>query len=453
MSQVVHILGGGLAGLAAALRLSKYGFHPVIIEKNHYLGGRVRSFMEREMGDEIDNGQHLLMSNCVNLIRFLKEVGAEQNIEFQKDFLIPFWVNTEGSIEKKQMIFPALPYPFHLILGGIKTNLFDRKEKWQLLKLLSLRNKNPVAYQGRNAYTILKELNQSDSLIHKFWEPFLVSTFNSPMHSISGPAFINLLQETIVNSGKMLRLGFPRTGLTSSMIRPAEKYLISKNTKFLFKTLIQGMEFDAGKKIIKMLIDHEGQKIPVERLIVAIPQRNLLKILPLRIKNELWRQNVKLMEYSPILSIYVWTKKAFTHESHIAFIGSPIHWLFNKRVYGGPIYSDYFVYQLTISAGFDLVDRVPAYIKSLVLDELERFFPDFNRNSVIKIRVIKEKLATPLASSHNEKLRVGPETPYKNLLLAGDWTNTNLPYTMESAVKSGFKAAEKIINADYFEAE
>lgn len=449
MGQVVHIVGGGLAGMAAAIRLRKYGFYPVILEKNPYLGGRVRSFADSETGDEIDNGQHVILSNCLHVLHYLKELNAEKGIALQPHLRIPFLIKQEREVEKRILSLPSWPYPFHFLGGVRRKGFFSLPEMVALAKLLSLRGKNAREFRSFNAGELLEQWGQKEEIIKKFWEPLLIATLNSRPETIHGELLVRLMQETFLRGGKYIRMGFPVEGLSRIFVQPAEQFFREQRIQVYRRTLIQRIELDRETNAVAALIDQEGNSIPVELVLLAIPIHNLLKILPYRLKELLWGENPLGVNYSPILSIHLWTRKPFTRESHLAITGSWLQWIFNKRVYGGPHVSDFYHYQLTVSAADELTDKVPAFLEKMVIEELNMLFPAFNPEDVVRIKIIKEKFATPVSSLANERWRIGPGTPVRNLYLAGDWTDTGLPYTMESAVFSGFRAAERIIEKNF----
>ncbi|GAB4176515.1 MAG: hydroxysqualene dehydroxylase HpnE [Calditrichia bacterium] len=450
MSQVIHILGGGLAGLAAAIRLAKFGFKPVIIEKNHYLGGRVRSFTDQETGDEIDNGQHLIMANCTNLLQFLREIKNPDGFEIQKKFHIPFIRVASKGPQQKELAIPALPYPLHLLASVPDRRFFSVRDKLALFHLLKLKTVSPDEYFHKSALEILIEFRQTDSLIRDFWNPFLESALNSSIDQINGKLFIILIKETLLRGGHYLKLGFPKEGLSRVLINPAEKILNQLRVTVIKKKLIKNILFSKNNEAVSAVVDNEENEIPVETLISTVPQRNLIKIIPAPVKTMLWGEDYDTFEYSPIISIHLWTKTPITHQPYLAFLNSKIHWLFNKRVYGGPLYSNYFVYQLTISNATELATRAPLSLESDIKEELKKLFPKFDIGDLVKMKIIKEKFATPVSNSFNEKRRLNYKAPVKNLFIAGDWSNTGLPYTMESAILSGFRVADEIISKRYF---
>ncbi|MCK5077542.1 MAG: FAD-dependent oxidoreductase, partial [Calditrichia bacterium] len=150
--------------------------------------------------------------------------------------------------------------------------------------------------------------------------------------------------------------------------------------------------------------------------------------------------------YNSIVSVYIWTEKPIFHDPFYCLNGTKIQWIFNKRVYGGPYKSKYFIYQVTISAAHQFADETSFYIEKIILQELKEFFPHFDLNKVKGIKIIKEKSATPISNNKNEQNRNVNKNQAANWVMAGDWVQTDLPYTIESAAKSGLDAANYIIN-------
>jgi len=447
VSQVIHILGGGIAGISAAVRLAEFGFFPVIIEKNKHLGGRAYSFTDKETGDEIDNGQHLLMSNYQHTQWLLEKLKTGVQIEYQTELTIPYLIrNRMGGVEKKTLKAPAYPFPFHLVGLLLKSDLFTRKEKIALVDCLPLKWKDPARYRSLIVKELLHLFNQPESLIDKFWIPFVESALNTSIQNSSASLLIKTLQKSILKGGKYCRMGFPLTGLSHIFADPAEKYFRKFNVKIEKNMVISKIRFnDRGE--VNMLEDDKGREIPVSYLIAAVPFMHLKKLLPLQVFDKFWNPENLQYEYSPIVSIYLWTKKPLFHDPFFCLQGSKLQWIFNKRVFGGPYKSNYFIYQITISAG-DLLGNEPVmYIEKVVKEELPKFFPKFEMDQLHKIRVIKEKKATPLSNIPNEKNRDIKIDLSTNMILAGDWVQTQLPYTIEGAAQSGIEAADHLINA------
>ncbi len=449
MGDVIHILGCGPAGLAAAVKLIEYDIPVSLIEKNRYLGGRTRSFVDRDTGDEIDNGQHLLMSNYKYTNKLLKKLGVFANVEYQKNFNTSFMIGYyKDRWIKKKLSLNSFPYPFHFV-PLFTGNFFSAKEKIDLLKMFFLKWVTPSRYRNVSSYQLLKKYGQSEGVILKFWEPFVVSVFNSSLSQTDASLLVSLLQKTIFKSGRSMRLGFPVTSLNNILANPAEKYLTEHGVIIHRSTLIDKIEFN-GQGNVTGLKDNEGRVIPVQYLIAAVPQDQLVKLLPINVKDKLWKEGAVNFDYNPILSVYVWTSSPIFHDVFWGVTGCHIQWIFNKRVFGGPFASKYFLYQITISDAEQLVNEPVFYIEKIIIKELNMVFPDFNINTIAKIKIIKEKKATPVASLNNENNRLPLNAWGSNLFFAGDWTKTGLPYTIEGAVQSGMHAANNVIDKIFF---
>lgn len=424
----VGILGGGLAGIAAASALSQTGYRVTLIERRSILGGRASAFLSD--GTWVDNCQHVLLGCCTELLRLLKELKTDHLIEFHSD--IPFYSNSNLTIIRPS----PLPAPFHFLPSFLGASLFSLKEKWSILNFFRRLLKNPPDPALLDKLTILEWLKtekQTEAVIRKFWELILVSTLNETLDRASAKYGWMIIREAFLSDRNAAAFGVPNVAL-SELYHSGAETLFSDFKVERIQATVNAVSFENGKSQVYL---DQGEKLEFDGLISALPFYNLLPILPPEIRESPFFSKIKSLETSPIIGIHYWFKSRFTENPFGAFALSPIHWFFAH-----PSRSDLFYVELVISACRSLLDSSNDALIDLGLKELERFFP--NLPSLSKAIVVREMRATFSIVPGSDRYRPSEKTPIPGFFLAGDWTDTGWPATMEGAVRSGTRAAEGI---------
>lgn len=419
------IIGGGVAGLTAASILSSKKIAVTLIESSPKLGGRTYSFIDKETDTIIDNGQHIMMGCYKEALSFLKLIGAENNFHYQKNLLLKIIDRN-----KNQFNLDASTsfYPFNLILAIKNYNAFNFNDKISfILFLLRLPIISKNSLRKSSVREWLENENQNIDIIKNFWEILCVGALNTNLEKASAFVFYEVLMQIFFKGNFASTIILPKYGLSESIIKPAISF-IEKNDGAIIASEIVREVFVKNQKIVliktdKMIYDN------FDYIISAIPLYSLEKI----ITKKTLGINLEL-EYSTIVNIHIWLKDINLQEKFYGLLNSPLHWIFVKEKH----------INIVISDADYLADKSKEEIFKLVIDELIQYTSIVSED-ILQYKIIKEKRATIVPAVDILNKRPDSRTPIKNFFLAGDWTNTGLSSTIESAVKSGRIAAENVI--------
>ena len=418
------VVGGGIAGLTSAVYLSKAGFKVELIESSNKLGGRAYSFKDKKTCSVIDNGQHILMGCYEETLKLFKIIGAEDNLIYQDKLSIPFLNN-----QSELFLFEStkLFYPLNLLMGLLNYNLLKFEEKFSLIMFfikLAFSNKNNL-----KNFTVEEWLfreNQNEILRKSFWEIICVGTLNAGTNKASAELFASILKKIFLKGNFSSTLLVPKYGLSEVYCNPAKDFLLKNNVELSLSENVTdlGIENNRVKKITttKRTIDD------FDYVISAAPLSSLLKFYD---DKELEKINFKT---SCIISIHIWLKENTLTEKFYGLVDSPIHWIFN--------HTDHIT--MVISDANYLVEKDKTEIYEICVSELKKY-ANIKEVNILDYKIIKEKRATFLPSADILNIRPNAKTKINNLFLAGDWTNTGLPATIEGAVLSGKTAAELLL--------
>ncbi len=419
------VIGGGLAGLTAAAYLADSGFLVEVIEASPKLGGRAYSFKDNQTGSIVDNGQHIMMGCYRETLKYFKLIGADENLIYQKRLKVNF-------LKENFQIFTLttlpLPYPFNLLSALLRYNVLSISERVIFLKFfLKLPFVSLKSLQNLSVYDWLVRENQNKRIRKAFWEILAVGALNSNIKKASASSFAFILREIFLAGSKASTIIIPRLGLSETYCQDSVRFLASKGGKV---TLLESIErFNIKDNRVTGLETSKRKITDFDFVISAVPNFSLEKILP-----EIDFTDRLKLNYSSIISIHLWLKDNFFKENFYGLIDSPVHWIFNHK--------DHIT--LVISDANELAEKSKDELFNLAVYELEKF-TKIKKEKIISYKIIKEKRATFVPSNDIISFRPKSETKFKNLFLAGDWIDTGLPSTIESAVKSGRIASESVI--------
>jgi squalene-associated FAD-dependent desaturase len=418
------VIGGGIAGLTSAAYLTKQNIKVTLLESSPKLGGRAYSFTEQKSNDVVDNGQHILMGCYSDTINFLKLIGAKENFIYQKRLQINFLTQAGKLIRLKS--FTSL-YPFNLLFALLNFKAITFRERLSLLKfVIKLPFISHQKLSDKNIRDWLKEEKQSDDTIKSLWEIIAVGALNTNIDKASAFIFREILMKIFFNGNFASTIILPKYGLSDAYVKNAKEYIESNGGKIKLSSSVKEFII-SNNKIVGIKTADEVYK-DFNYVISAIPFYAFNNIYP-----ELFLDEKIEFEYSSILNIHIWLKNNTIKEQFYGLIDSPVHWIFNK---GNHI-------NLVISDADYLIDKPAEEIYEMCIVELIKC-TKLEESDFSQYKVLKEKRATFVPSNKNNYKRPSSNTKIANLFLAGDWTDTGLPSTIESAAKSGRVAAELI---------
>lgn len=431
----VLVVGGGLAGLTSAFYLSKK-FHVTLIEATSKLGGRAYSLKNINNNDFFDNGQHIMMSCYKETIELLKNIGSLDKVDIQKKLFIPF-VDEDGTTYS--LSADKLFYPLNQLFAILNYKAISLKDRLKIIDFildLSCCFKEDITNLSVLEWLILK--NQSDDAVNKLWEILIVGTMNTSPDKASAEIFYNVLKEVFLTGANGSKIVLPKVGLSELFCSPIKEALEKEKQEIIFNETVQ--KIITNKNKITSVITNKNQYSNFDYCVFAIPPHALSKIEFIDEAQNSNNPSFKLLannfQYSSILNIHLWLRENVFKERFYGLLNSEIHWLFN---HGSHI-------SLTKSYADKMIKLDNQSLIEEIYSELRIYFPIFNKENVIDVKIIKEKRATFIPDVASNSLRKNIKSNFENLFFAGDWTDTDLPATIEGAILSGVKTAQNILS-------
>ncbi len=410
----IHIIGAGLAGLAAAVRLAKAGAHIRLYEAAQSAGGRCRSYLDAELGCRVDNGNHLLASGNAAAMAYVTEIEAAATFITHDMANFPFVDLKSGvrwAVRPTDHRIPWWVFLNHRRVAG--------SHAWDYLQALKLRDAAPGA-------TVAQVLPQASVLYERLWRPLTVAALNTKPEEASARLLWSLFAETFGRGGAALHALLPREGLSESLIDPALAILSARGATVLFGHRLRAITIAAGA-VASLDFGAKGQ------VDVAADEAVLLAVNA-PVATDLLPDLIAPTEFRGIVNAHyrIEPSNAPPH-SYLGVTGGTAEWIFVKP---GHV-------SVTISAAEHLIERAAEDLAQAIWRDVQRAL-DLGATPMPQWRIVKEKRATFAATPAQLRRRPGSVTSHHNLFLAGDWTETGWPSTIEGAIRSGFAAARAI---------
>ncbi|HMK30984.1 MAG TPA: hydroxysqualene dehydroxylase HpnE [Terriglobales bacterium] len=431
--KTVAIVGGGLAGLAAGCALVEAGFAVRLYERRPYLGGRASSYQHPGTGEVVDNCQHVLLGCCTNLIDFYRRTGTEGRIHWFEQLL---FLEPGG---RQSVIQPSfLPAPLHAAPSFLAASALSLRDKLGIASaMVPLRQE--VSDDSRQSFLDwLRRHGQTQRAIERFWKVVLVSALNEDLERSSAKYAAQVFRESFLKSREGGRMGIPAVPL-SDLYGAAGEYIASRGGEVSLRCPVEGFSVQAKQVVIHC----GGQQATADYLVLAAPFNGLAQLLPEGKESERLREALSRFESSPITGVHLWFDREITDLEHAVLLDRTIQWMFHKSKLLGRSDPGSYV-ELVISSSKQQVEMGRQEIIDLALRELAEFFPKAAEARLEKATVIKEVHATYSPRPGVDEYRTGPQSEWPRVFLAGDWTATGWPATMEGAVRSGYLAAEAL---------
>jgi squalene-associated FAD-dependent desaturase len=414
------VIGGGLSGLAAAAALGGAGFRVEVFEARPFLGGRATSFPlapSDDASEQIDNCQHVLLRCCVNLLDFYQRLGVRDRIRFYREF---YFIEPGGRMSTLHR--GALPAPLHFTGSFLGLRFLSLADKVAIGRgLLALRHER-TRRDDLDRITMLdwlREKRQPPRAIERFWRQVLVSAINEDVDRMAARHGFQVFWLGFLASAEGYEMGVPAIPLGE--LYRAEQWQRIGDVSLRLRAPVDAIDAEG--------VIAGGHCHTADYYVCALPFERLAALgLP-----------APAFEHSPIIGIHLWFDRTVTDLPHATLLDRTIQWMFNK--------SEGRYLQVVVSASRDWAAKGRADIIKQTLEELGEFFPSVRNARLEKAHVIKELRATFSAAPGTEALRPPAETSRPDLFLAGDWTRSGWPATMEGAVRSGYLAAEAITRA------
>lgn len=442
------IIGGGLAGLSSAVALAEAGCRVRLLESRPHLGGRATSYWLPD-GSHVDNCQHVTLRCCTNLEDFYRRVGASEKIRYYNRLFFMDTRGRRGVIESS----PLAP-PFHL---GPSFALFPSltwADKYSIARAMLAITRSggcPADADGVSMLDWLRKHGQTDGAIARFWQVVLVSALNEELPRTDARYAIAVFWKGFLSTRRGFEVGIPSVPL-AELYDGCRDAITRRGGEVRTRAAIREIRV-AGDTVASLRSD-DGTELAADFFISAIPQDTLLELLPPEfVSREPVFSNLRNLKTSPITGVHFWYDRPVMSEPFLTLLDRTTQWVFNKsRLFdehapGGPAGEDGQYLQLVISASYGLLPLSRQEIINLCSRELLDVLPATRAARLVKATVIKEAHATFSPEPGCDRWRPPQRTALKNFFLAGDWTATGWPATMEGAVRSGYLAAEALLAA------
>lgn len=441
----VVVIGGGVAGLSAAVECCAAGKSVLLVEQKPHFGGRTYSFHHKETGDDVDNGQHLMMGCYFSTLKFLRRIDALGKITIQKSLSIIF--RKEGN-RQFPLLAAFLPSPLHILFALLRLKSLSLKNRLLLLRvgvvLMFIKPEKSSTLRSLTVTQWLEKLHQPEENKKYLWNIIAIGALNDLPEKISAALFAKVLKTAFFWRRKNSSMVLPKEGLSSVFVDPAVQYIQKHGGEVRTSLGVKKIVLQ-NNAVLEIMLEN-GEQIFPRTVISTIPYFDVTKIFSEE-QIALFSQfkNLDTFISSPIVTIHLWFDKHFMPEQFTALLDSPLHWVFNKTKMYEKTDSQLMYLAIVISSAFQFLPQSKEEIVALAQNELKKFYPESSSAAIIHSLVIKEKRATFSPFVGMERVRPSHTTSIENLFLAGDWTDTKLPATIEGAIQSGHMCAAHAI--------
>ncbi len=484
----VVIAGGGLAGLAAACALADCGFRVTLFERRPYLGGRASSYEHPGTGEVVDNCQHVLFRVCTNLVEFYQRIGVDDKIRWFDDMTF-----IEPGGRTSVMHASPLPAPLHTAPSFLRFPFLSARDKLVISRAIAALTLTAQPDTGRSFMDWCHRHHQTENAVERFWKPILVSALSEDLDLISISAAAQVVRESM-KSPAARHMGVPSIPLTD-LYNQAGDYIRARGGEIRFRNSLEAVSPEPTRVKVRVA----GREEMFDYLVLALPFNALNSVLPETPESAPLREQLTHFESSPITGIHLWFDRQISDLDHAVLLDRTIQWMFHKsrllatRARAGSSISigsgegegpsitigkgvkdgasimigkrptsvvaptapqDWALapdggsyVELVVSSSKSLIDKSRAEIVDLALQEVREFFPAARAANLMKSTVIKEVHAIYSPRPGIDAYRPQQATAWPRVFLAGDWTATGWPATMEGAVRSGYLAAEALTHA------
>ena len=431
----VAVVGGGLAGLAAGCALAGAGFRVTLLERRPYLGGRASSYEHPGTGEVVDNCQHVLLGCCTNLVDFYRRIGVEQKIR---------WFDRLVFLEpggRQSVISPSwLPAPFHSAPSFLGADSLSFGDKLAIARAMLAITTGLPPETEENFLAWLRRHGQTARAIERFWKVVLVSALNEDLDRMSVHYAAQVFRESFLKSPGAGRMGVPTVPLTE-LYRAGADYIRLHGGEVLLRAPVESFQPEPDAVCLGVA----GREVRADFAVLAVPFDALARLLPETSEAQPLREQLGRFETSPITGIHLWFDRQITELEHAVLLDRTLQWMFHKSKLVPRAAANQGSYvELVVSSSKALVEKPKNEIEEMALRELREFFPGAREAKLVKSTVIKEVHATYSALPRSDDYRPGAATAWPRAFLAGDWTASGWPATMEGAVRSGYRAAEAL---------
>jgi zeta-carotene desaturase len=414
--------------MACAIRLAEHHIPVTLLETRKKLGGRATSFQDVRSGRWLDNCQHVVLGCCTNYLDLLGRLGAREEIVWHRE---QHWIEAGG---RTSTIAPGvLPAPAHFTGSFLAASFLSLGEKTQIARACSrILRVDRHAHAAETFEAFLKSSGQSERLIRRFWSPIVISACNLDCNRVSAAVALHVFQEGFLAHARAADIGIPGVPLLD-LYEHASALIEKSGGRVL---LGEGVEFVDEQGVVTTA----GQRLAAETIICAVPVERVNRVVSADIRARDDRfTHLDEITHSPILGVHLtFDRPILPNQPHAVLVDRPTQWLFRKDTEGKYLHA-------VISAADAWLPLTEVQIGKKVLEDIHACIPASRGATLVSVRAVKEKLATFAPTPGIEALRP-KATGSSTIILAGDYTDTGWPATMEGATRSGYSAAAAALN-------
>jgi squalene-associated FAD-dependent desaturase len=463
------VVGGGLAGLAAAVALAERGVGVTVLESRPRLGGRASSFVDKATGTQIDNCQHVSLGCCTNFQHFCRTLGLSDLFRTEREL---YFIGRDRVVNR--LAAGALPAPLHLAAAFARTSYLSVRDLLAIGRgMRALASSRRSKTQVDDFATWLERHRQPQSAVERFWTPVLVSSLSETLDRIDVASARKVFVDGFLANRNGWQVQIPTVPLDALYGARLTSWLAARGASVRLQAGVDRLVMEGGRAVGVVL--RTGETVAAEQVIVAVPHWLVLDLLPPECRNHSDLAKVPQLDCAPISSVHLWfdrpilfpptsnRSKSGDAESrpvelpHAVLIDRLSQWIFNRdMLHTGdtatlqnsqePQKSEQgHNYQVIISASRNIASNTQQEVIDQVVRELADVFPQTDQAVLLHARLVTEHRAVFSVRPGADSCRPSQQSPIPNVQLAGDWTRTGWPSTMEGAVRSGFQAAQNVL--------
>ena len=440
------VIGGGLAGIAAAARLAESGWRVTLLEARNSLGGRVFSFVDPESGRELDNGQHVFVGACRNLIEFFERIGVSDRWHLQPRLNVDVYDRAGRGGKLYGLGGPA---PAHLLAAFVTYRHLSLADKLRAVRgvIAAMRaDRSTPEMETTSFYDWLRAHGQSERCIYNLWNVIIEGTLNDNIRDVSATMGLMITQDGLLRGRREINLGYPKAPLGQAVGMPSESYLHKLGVRTLLGCPARAIDVDARGSVQHVVAGNQ-QVFAANAYVSAVPFWILPSLIPDHLAEKEPFNSLTKLQSSPIVNVHLEYDRPVMEGEFCYFLDNPLQWVFNDslirggdRSHGGQSLT------VSISAAWEHINLPRPHLMNSIAKEMRAAFPKARDAQLLKSTVVKQRNATFRCTPGAQRLRPGPVTASPNLFLAGEWTDTGWPSTMEGAIISGYNAAAAVMS-------
>ncbi len=434
-SEQIVIVGGGWAGLATAVRLASLGHQPLLLESAKQLGGRARKVAFN--GHAIDNGQHLFIGAYHSTLSLLKLFNIKPESVFQRCQLHLLLRHLDG--RRLEIRAPRLPAPLHLLWALLRARGLSLRSRWHSLRFgWRLLSGDLISGTDQDVLSLLQQAQQPQELIERFWRPLCIAIMNTPLQESSAELFINVLQDAFIQRRQDSDLLYACQDLGSLFTEPAMQYIERRGGHVQLGQRVSRLHIENNR--IQGITTSQGE-IEGRQVVLAVPPYAVASLCQDHPALAPLLRQCRAFDYEPICTVYLqYPEQVSLSQPMLGMLGGLGQWMFDRRCYQQPG-----LMAVVLSSQGEHLQLSNDELIRRIARELASLFPKWPSHQ--KAFVIREKRATFASRVDINRIRPGNRSAVAGLWLAGDYTDTGYPATLEGAVRSGLQCAALVHQA------